>query len=473
MANPIDAEGYEVEVLGTCTSNPRTGSQFTQKVDAKYLWSFAQEEALVALSEQGGDKCWHLIKDPERRAKRIAARYADLYFKSAEKSQGKLQFYWPALAAFVVKDIVEAFRYSRDAVLAGGWKNAPRTSDVSAIGSQFLSGASPYEHCMRVYTALAKGNLWLFQDIYPWFWYVLEYGINRDGTLNSAVIQGDVGARDTSTLQAQSLQAIQELPFNANWLGRLKTRMASDPVYAEASKYFDTPPSWGGADGGYGQHQASAARAHRYVKQNIKPQDHGYHLPIASYWAKFNEAFYVMEEERKELSRIANDGAATAKLQRVAQFKATGEMRHVYSLLISEFSANTAKARFTIQQEELNAIATQEQINVLQPLIYDDKKLMKTMDVNHDISRRFPGLSPRYAVVYSAQPTTSDPSLKTVFDEPKGPWDQVTGATASLPNPKDRMKYVGEIAEDFNRLMADQRSYMETELRKIRGWLSA
>ena len=96
MGKEIDAEGYEIEVVGTCQTNPRQASQHQQNVEARHLWSYAQEEALVAVSEMGKDKCWHLIDDPERRAKRIAARYADLYFKSAEKSRGKLQLYWPA-----------------------------------------------------------------------------------------------------------------------------------------------------------------------------------------------------------------------------------------------------------------------------------------------------------------------------------------------------------------------------------------
>jgi hypothetical protein len=66
---------YDIEVLGTCMTNSTAGSQHTQTIDAKYLWSYAQEEALVAVSEKGGDGCFRLIADPERRAKRIAARY--------------------------------------------------------------------------------------------------------------------------------------------------------------------------------------------------------------------------------------------------------------------------------------------------------------------------------------------------------------------------------------------------------------
>jgi len=75
-----DDRHYDLEVLGTCMTNSTQGSQFAATVECKYLWSFAQEEALVALSEKGDDGCYRLIADPERRAKRIAARYADLCF---------------------------------------------------------------------------------------------------------------------------------------------------------------------------------------------------------------------------------------------------------------------------------------------------------------------------------------------------------------------------------------------------------
>ena len=57
MTTHIDAEGFHLEVLGQCMTNPRKGSQHTQTVEARYLWSYAQEEALTALSEQGEDKC--------------------------------------------------------------------------------------------------------------------------------------------------------------------------------------------------------------------------------------------------------------------------------------------------------------------------------------------------------------------------------------------------------------------------------
>ena len=468
-----DTQEFEREIIGSCTTNTRAGSQHTQVVDAKYLWSYAQEEALMALSEQGADKCWRLIKDPERRARRIAARYADLYFKTADKSKGELQLYWPALAAFVVKDIVEAFRYAREEVLSGGWRNW----DVSKAGSSFMTGSMPYELAMRVYTALAKGNLWLFMDIYPWLWFVLEYGLNPDGTLNEERLKSHVSQRNTDTLQNQSKTAVQELPFNANWLGRLQTRMAADPVWAEASKIASPAPSFAsgmGMQAGVNPTTVPHGMAHRYVKQHIQSYDNGYHLPSSSHWGKFSEAFYVMESERAELTRVANDSGALGRLKNIAKFTVTPEMTKTYNVLIEEFHTGSPIPRFRKQKEELAEIAKQEQLNILQPLIYADPKLISVMDKNHDLSRRWGSwLTPKYAVVYSAQPKTNDAKLQSVFDEPKSPWDQVTGAKASLPNPADRMVYVGEIAERFNDLMANQRPYMDGELQKIRAWINA
>jgi hypothetical protein len=120
-------------------------------------------------------------------------------------------------------------------------------------------------------------------------------------------------------------------------------------------------------------------------------------------------------------------------------------------------------------------IAKQEQVRVLQPLIYEDPKLIEVMDQNHQLSRRWGSwLSPKYAVVYSAQPKTDDPKLQTVFDPSNGVVDRMwTGGKKSLPNPDDRMEYVNQIAKDYNDLMSRDRAYMDGELRKIRGWLNA
>ncbi|MBA4109695.1 MAG: hypothetical protein C0487_08895 [Leptothrix sp. (in: Bacteria)] len=463
-------EDYQTEVIGTCATNAKAGSEFTREIDPKFLWSYAQEEALIALSEKGKDGCYRLITDPERRAKRIAARYADLYLQSGRRTGNQIQLYWVGLAAFVVKDIVEAFRYSREEVLDAGWRNWLRTSTMPSLVSEAITEASPYEHALRVYTALAKGNLWLFMDIYPWLWFFLEYGFDRDGNVLSQRLTSHVEMRKTSTLQEQSRLAVEALPFGIKWLEALKKHLSSDPVRERAGQYFDGQVAWGGREAAYGQHEAQVAMAHRHVRQHVKNHDGGKRVPPSKYWATFKEAFYVLEEEHKELMRVANDGAANSKLQRVAQFGVTGEMRDAYQVLIKQASTSD---KFQKQKEELVILAKQEQLRVLQPLIYEDAALIKTMDINHMISRAVPGLSPRYEVVYSAKPKTADQELRSTFDRPTGFWDQVTGPTQSLPNPEHRMKYVGQIAKDYNRLMSKKRAYMEGEIRKISWWLNA
>lgn len=125
-------------------------------------------------------------------------------------------------------------------------------------------------------------------------------------------------------------------------------------------------------------------------------------------------------------------------------------------------------------QDELLAIAHHEQLNVLQPLIYDDVKLKETLDTNHAYSRRSNWLAPPFQVVFSAQFETDDEKLKVKFDPPEGVIDWVKGSDKSLANQGDRMEFVNEIAKKFNDLMGDPKygPYMLAQLRTIRGWLN-
>lgn len=62
----------------------------------------------------------------------------------------------------------------------------------------------------------------------------------------------------------------------------------------------------------------------------MKSYDAGYRIPPSAYWKGFPEAHFVMEPERKELSRLAADGAATARLVKVRNFKVTGQIQSAY-----------------------------------------------------------------------------------------------------------------------------------------------
>ena len=162
-----------------------------------------------------------------------------------------------------------------------------------------------------------------------------------------------------------------------------------------------------------------------------------------------------------------------AKLKKIRNFKTTSDIQNTYQFLIKEA---TSSGKLPFQKKELAAIAMQEQLNILQPLIYEDKSLINTMDKNHQMSRRYGSwLSPHYKVVYSAKPKIDDEKFTSEFDKPTNYYNQVwEGTKKSLPNPTDRMDYVNNvIAPRFNQLMANKRAYMEAELQTIRGWLNA
>lgn len=477
MSDARQQKGIAVEVLGTCETNTTPYSQHTARVEYHHLWSYAQQAALIAVSEKNNqDGCYRVIADPERRARRIAGHYAELYFKSAAKSNNKIQFRWPALAAFVVKDIVEAYRFAREDVLQREWKDvasAARNSSLADIGSLMMTDSSPYQHAIRTYSALAKGNLWLFMDIYPWLWFFLEYGINADATLNRQRLDACLPHRNWQTFQQESKNAVEELPFGPKWMGRLSERLSADIVYKKAGETFSVSASWS-PDGGYGQRTFAVSQAHIYCRMHVKEYDKGYRTPLSGYWGKFKEAYYVMEAEHTELGRMVKESDALNTIVRLRNFANTPSITLTYEHLINEYASKEETRLLKFQKAELVAIATQEQIKVLQPLIYNDRFLKETMDTNHRFSRLTNGwISPKFKVIYSFSAKNIDADLETVFDAPEGAFDQLTGTKKSLPNEKDRMDFVEQIAKKFNSLMRTRLQYMEAELRKIAGWVSA
>lgn len=185
----------------------------------------------------------------------------------------------------------------------------------------------------------------------------------------------------------------------------------------------------------------------------------------------------MLQEERKEWKRLHADTAALGRLEEIRNFRVTPEIRSAYVQLIAQYEASARSDKVKYQQDELVDIAMQEQLKVLQPLIYDDLELKATMDANHAMSRRFGSwLAPPFKVVYSAQAATDGPNPQTVFAEPTGLWDRIRGSGKSLPDPDDRMRFVRRIASDFNRLMGEQSHYrpgLIRALQTIRGGLNA
>ena len=256
-------------------------------------------------------------------------------------------------------------------------------------------------------------------------------------------------------------------------MGRLKERLKIDPVYRKASAYFENVPQWH-PEMGYGQSGTMEYQAHTYCRAHVKEFDNGYRAPSSGYWGKFKQAFFVMEAEHVELARMANDKKSLSALAKLQSFAVTQEISMSYQYLAEEHAEQTGDKKRAMQLNELLAIANQEQVNVLQPLIYDDPHLKKTMDVNHRFSRLTDGwLSPKFKVIYSAAAQNLDPELETVFDAPSSLKERLTGERQSLPDMQDWMQFVRKIAKQFDHLMATRRDYMDSELKKILRWVSA
>lgn len=443
MAKVVGSEVWEP--IGTTSTNSTAGSKHKTVVDFKHLWSLSQQESLRVVSNKDGKGIYRLDPDPEVRAQRIAGAYADLYFKSKQLSQGKLQFYWAALAAFVVKDIYYAYKYTREEVLKGGFVNA---------AGDTVAGA--YEHALRTYAALAKGNIWLYMDIHTWMGFVLDWGLKEDGSVDAALINAAAPARNWSTYQEQSKAAVQWLPFGRDWLSSCQSFVQADPIKAQAQR---------------------ETLDDRYVRVNLpREAPTPFRLPQSRHWAKFSGAHDVLSAYRSEMLRVCGDTAAVARLEKVRNFASTPQIMQAYGFY-SEMAAldpsdpTKRSARRDKQQAELVAVAKHEQLHVLQPVIYDDAKLKETLDLNHRVGRRMgDSLVPYLQLVFSAQPASEDASKVVRFDPPEGLVDRVGGTSKSLSNPDDRMKFVAEIARNFNRLMDQERAGMETELTKIRSW---
>jgi hypothetical protein len=169
-------------------------------------------------------------------------------------------------------------------------------------------------------------------------------------------------------------------------------------------------------DGGVAAARIQARSASQHVRAQVKQHGNGYRMPPGQYWSKFREAFYVFEAERAEWLRIAGDAAAMERLEKIKNFPPTTEIRQAYETYLQQALSKNKAKKFEQQKKELELIANQEQIIILQPLIYDDEKLKATLD---------------------------------------------------------RTAFVTQIAKDFNDLMTRKKSYMDAQLAEIRKWINA
>lgn len=123
-----------------------------------------------------------------------------------------------------------------------------------------------------------------------------------------------------------------------------------------------------------------------------------------------------------------------------------------------ERTSNGVKRR-EVQLDHLLAIADHEQGVILQPLIYEDKDFAYWIQLQRNAWVQW--ASPNLELVFHSACSTSDVALKS-----KAPKD------TKLEELKSRMKWIGEAAADFHKLMGEKKSYMEAELTAMAGWVA-
>lgn len=142
--------------------NEQTCSENKPNVHYKELWTLGQQEAVRRLSvktrvEFKATARYQLIKDFSTRAERIAGNYARIYLELEKNGKPELKgrFYWTGLATFASKQVMCALDYA----INSKWR--------------WTGAATPFFEITKMH--LGEGNFWLFQDIFVWHWFYINY----------------------------------------------------------------------------------------------------------------------------------------------------------------------------------------------------------------------------------------------------------------------------------------------------------
>ncbi|MFK0314561.1 DUF2515 family protein [Pseudomonas sp. NPDC090233] len=126
------------------------------------LWTLGQQIATRRLCtktrvEFKEPARYELVENFSTRAARIAGNYGKIYLEleSGGKAELKGRFYWTGIAAFASKQVMCALDYSSNTKMR-----------YTTVGYAALEATKIF---------LGKGNFWLFQDIFVWHWFYINY----------------------------------------------------------------------------------------------------------------------------------------------------------------------------------------------------------------------------------------------------------------------------------------------------------
>ncbi|MEE4679736.1 hypothetical protein V2K56_08785 [Pseudomonas alliivorans] len=172
------------------------------------LWTLGQQEAVRRLSvktrvEHKQPARYELIKGFSTRAARIAGNYARIYLEQETNGKPELKgrFYWTGLAAFASKQVMCALDYSSDTKL------------------RYLLVPAPPLEMTKIF--LGKGNFWLFQDIFVWHWFYINFPEQFDEC---------VKARDLSKCDERFKAYFAKLPWFDEALPKIKNLVFNDYI---------------------------------------------------------------------------------------------------------------------------------------------------------------------------------------------------------------------------------------------------
>lgn len=174
------------------------------------LWTLGQQEAVRRLSVKMRVECkqparYELVKDFSTRAARIAGNYARIYLELEQNGQPaqKGRFYWTGLAAFASKQVMCALDYSSNTKM------------------RYLPPAVPPLEITKLY--LGKGNFWLFQDIFVWHWFYINYPEQFNECINN---------RDFNTYEGSFKESFADLPWIDDALPKINSLKKTDELVA-------------------------------------------------------------------------------------------------------------------------------------------------------------------------------------------------------------------------------------------------
>ena len=188
--------------------NEQTCSTNRPNLHYNELWTLGQQEAVRRLSvktriEFKDTARYELIKDFSTRAERIAGNYARIYLELEKNGKPELKgrFYWTGLAAFASKQVMCALDYSSNS----RWR--------------WTVAAAPFFDITMMH--LGEGNFWLFQDIFVWHWFYINY----PHEFNNAVPE-----RNWNSYICEFKDTFQKLPWAADALPKVNFLAKTPPL---------------------------------------------------------------------------------------------------------------------------------------------------------------------------------------------------------------------------------------------------